>query len=276
VSVWSGRISGVMAVRDLDGVVGQTLDSVLAQTRTDWELVVVDDASTDRTAEVVADYAAADPRIRLIRQGTRLGRARARNLAAAHARGEFLAVVDGDDVSEPDRFAALAGQLEADPGCAVVSGQVVHLFDDGSLRHLIDYPTDAAGIAARFGHGAMAVSHAACMIRKDVFDRYGGYHGDCLRAQDLELFLRMFPEQRFANLSQTVLRYRNTPSTGGLAFWLELHRYHEYARYRSARTAAADNPPQVLPFARWRHRPWCTRRVYTWHLARYLKHRLAY
>lgn len=268
------RVSGIMAVRNAEAVVAETLESILGQERTDWELVVVDDASTDRTPEIVASYA--DPRIRLTRLDTPVGRARARNAAAARARGEFLAVVDGDDVSEPHRFAAGVAHLEADPGCAVVSGQVVHLLADGSRRSLVSYPTDPAGIDARFRRGAMAVSHAASMIRKEVFDRYGGYHGDCLRAQDLELFLRMFPDERFANLPEVILRYRNTPSSGGLGFWVELHRYHEYARYRSRRTRSSTNPPGVLTFSRWRRSPWRSRRVYTWHLARYVKHRFVY
>ncbi len=264
-------ISGLMAVRNLEGVVAQTIESVLGQTRDDWELVIVDDASTDGTVEVIRSYD--DPRIHLVELTEWVGRARARNAAAGRATGEFLAVVDGDDVCEPRRFEICAAYLQEHQECAVVSGQVRHLFADGSLRRLVAYPTDPGEITARFDRGSMGVSHAACMIRRVAFESYGGYHAGSLRAQDLELFLRMYRREGFANLPDTLLQYRNTPSAAGLAFWLELHRYHEYGRYRSALTSAAVNPAGVLDFAEWRRGVWRSRRVYTRHLLRFVKNR---
>jgi glycosyltransferase involved in cell wall biosynthesis len=80
--------------------VRETLDSVLAQTFTDFEVIVVDDGSTDETAAIVDWYAQRDPRVRVVRQANR-GIAAARNTAIAHARGRFLALLDSDDLWFP-------------------------------------------------------------------------------------------------------------------------------------------------------------------------------
>jgi len=101
------RVSVVVPTYDAEGFVAEALRSLFDQTLTDWEAIVVDDASRDRTVDVVADFARRDPRICLARHEVNAGPAAARNTALALARGTWIAVLDADDLFEPDRLATL-------------------------------------------------------------------------------------------------------------------------------------------------------------------------
>jgi glycosyltransferase involved in cell wall biosynthesis len=267
------EVSGIMAVYNAAPVVGQAIESMLAQTFEAWELIIVDDGSTDETWDVVRGYG--DPRIKPQRLQQNAGAANARNIAVAQALGDFLAIVDSDDISRPSRLELLAAALRHDSTLAVASGQVVHLLPDGTERSLVPYPTDEAEVLLRFRRGVMGVAHAACMMRRAVFMRYGGYHTGALFAEDLDLFLRMHRQERFMNLPAVVLSYRNNPVGVNLPFWFRFHQYHEYAGYRSKITTSSANDGSVLDFDNWRRNPWRCRRVYTRHMLRFVKYRLA-
>lgn len=103
----SPRVSVVVPTYDAEGFVAAALRSLLDQTLTDWEAIVVDDASRDRTVDVVADFVRRDPRIRLERHEVNGGPAAARNTALAVARGTWVAVLDADDLFQPDRLERL-------------------------------------------------------------------------------------------------------------------------------------------------------------------------
>jgi glycosyltransferase involved in cell wall biosynthesis len=268
------EISGIMAAHNAASVVGQAIESMLAQAFEAWELIVVDDGSTDETWDIVREYS--DPRIKPQRLQQNVGAAKARNIAVGQALGQFLAVVDADDISRPNRLETLAAALRRDSTLAVVSGQVAHLLPDGTERPLMHYPTNDAEVFLRFRRGVMGVSHAACMMRRAVFTRYGGYHAGALLAEDLDLFLRMHRQERFINLPAIVLSYRNNPAGVNLPFWFRLHQYHEYAGYRSKITTSSVNDGSVLDFDKWRRNPWRCRRLYTRHMLRFVKHRLTY
>jgi hypothetical protein len=151
-----------------------------------------------------------------------VGAAKARNIAVAQALGQFLAIVDADDISRPNRLELLTAALRSDSTLAVVSGQVETLLPDGTERPLVPYPTDEAEVLRRFRRGVMGVSHAACMMRRAGLMRYGGYHAGALLAEDLDLFLRMHPQERFMYLPAVVHSYRNDPAGVSLPFWFSL------------------------------------------------------
>lgn len=97
-------VSVITAAYNAEAFIAETIASVQAQSLADWEMVVADDASSDRTAEIVAAIAAADPRVRLIRLEENGGVARARNAALAAARGRFIAFLDSDDLWLPQKL----------------------------------------------------------------------------------------------------------------------------------------------------------------------------
>ena len=93
----------VMASYNAERLIATSIDSVIGQTFEDWELIIVDDASTDATVDVIADAQRRDPRIRLVAQDTNRGPAHARNVALDHARGELIAFIDSDDIWYPEK-----------------------------------------------------------------------------------------------------------------------------------------------------------------------------
>ncbi len=106
------RTSVIVPAYSIEAYIGECLESVRRQTDPDFEVIVIDDASTDRTAAIVERAGQDDPRIRLIRNPANAGPSRARNLGIAAARGEWVAFLDGDDWWLPDRLATLLAEAE--------------------------------------------------------------------------------------------------------------------------------------------------------------------
>jgi hypothetical protein len=128
-------ISIVMPAYNAERYIGAAIDSVLAQTWPNWELIVVDDGSTDRTAEIVRAYG--DPRITLLQQANH-GIGHARNTALEAVRGTFLCFLDSDDLLPPTSIASRAERMIADPGVDFCDGKVV-LMDQELRRELRRY-----------------------------------------------------------------------------------------------------------------------------------------
>ncbi|WP_297772768.1 glycosyltransferase family 2 protein [uncultured Roseovarius sp.] len=123
-------ISVLMAVHDSESTIRTALSSIQAQTWTDFELLVIDDASTDATTGIVAEYAARDPRIRLLPLARNVGAYGARNAGLAEARGRFVTLHDADDWSHPERLAQQARFMLENPGFAGCLGQHVRCTPD--------------------------------------------------------------------------------------------------------------------------------------------------
>src|ERR1039458_5312287 len=124
-------VSVIMPVYNGEKFLRTAVDSVLWQTFEDWELVVVDDASTDSTPDILADYR--DPRIRVLRNETNRKPAACANRGLAGASGRYIARLDADDVWLPDRLAVQLRYLEAHPEVTLV-GSAAHLIDEAGVR----------------------------------------------------------------------------------------------------------------------------------------------
>ncbi len=121
----SPSLSVITPAYNVERYLPRCIESVLGQTWQDLELVVVDDGSTDRTADVISDYAAQDSRVRGFR-GRNRGVSYARNVAMKHARGRYFGFIDGDDEWEPTFASTLIGVLEREPQVAVVTGNALN------------------------------------------------------------------------------------------------------------------------------------------------------
>ena len=126
------RVSIVVTAYELDRYLPDCLDSVAAQTAGDWECIVVDDASPDRCGEIAEQYAARDPRFRVIHNETNLYQAGARNAGIAEARGRYILPLDADDMIRPETVEVLAGELDRQRSIAVAYGNVFFVDEDGS------------------------------------------------------------------------------------------------------------------------------------------------
>jgi len=194
--VASPRVSIVCTVRDGGRVLAPTLESVLAQSFGDWELVVVDDGSTDETAALVRRHAARDPRIRLVATAG-VGRARALNLAIATARGDFVANIDADDPSHPRRIEAQLAAFQRDPGYALIASDHLVLLGDEEPRwpELPSALPDVVEVGAALRSGN-PINHSSAMVRRRDLLEVGGYAEDRARQVDYELFVRLVERGR--------------------------------------------------------------------------------
>lgn len=162
------RVSVVMPVYNGERYIRQAIDSVLAQTFKDFELVVINDGSTDRSVDEVKSYA--DPRIRLIQNDCNLGLARVRNIGLAEARGEFIAWLDCDDISAPTRLEEQIGVLARHPDVGLCGTWVrtIGKLRDDEWR----YPTQSDVLKARMLFDD-PIATSSCMVRRELLLRSG-------------------------------------------------------------------------------------------------------
>lgn len=198
-------VSVLMAVRDGGSYLAEALASIRTQSLREWELVVVDDGSTDGTAGELAAAAQADARIRVFRQ-ERLGLVAALNRAVTEARGEFLARMDADDRAHPERLVRQLEFLQAHPEVGVL-GTAVQRF--GAAVGVWERPVDDATIRAALLFEA-PLAHPTVMLRRSAWTAaaVGAYREEFRAAEDIDLWERLAPHTRFANLAEPLLEYR--------------------------------------------------------------------
>jgi glycosyltransferase involved in cell wall biosynthesis len=180
------RVSVVLAARDESESIRVAVDSILAQTLRDWELIVVDDGSRDGTADIVRAYA--DKRIRVLVEAGR-GLPASLNCAIAHARAAVIARQDADDVSLPDRLERQACFLDEHEDVAVVAAAWRELGPDGqAVRPRTQF------VGGRLNEGLLhfnPIVHTSAMFRRDVVMAIGGYDESLPYAADYDLWLRL-------------------------------------------------------------------------------------
>lgn len=235
-------VSVIMPTFNDRQVIEAAVNSILQQTFTEWELIIVDDASTDRTSELI-ESKFDDPRISLIQMQHNSGSGPCRNKAIAAARGDFIAVMDADDVSMPDRLRLQVDRMRAVPNLAAISSQVLE-FGKWGGPVLGTWPTSSAEIRLRQKTLRMPVPHPAAMFRKDALLAAGAYDTECRRAQDYSLFLRL-SDAHLETLEQPLVMYR-TDRPISLTYVLRNEQYADLARLRT-RLRAEGVPLEELP-----------------------------
>jgi GT2 family glycosyltransferase len=202
----SPAISVLMAVYNGERFLAAAIESVLAQSLSDFELVIVDDGSTDGSADILADYAERDPRV-VLHQQPNQGAPTALNAGAALARAPLIARLDADDVALPGRLEAQHRRFCSDPALAMVGGQVIVVDEHDRAIAAAAYPLSDAEIRREFAKTTPFV-HSAVTMRKEIFERAGGYRPHFDLAEDLDLWLRIAEHGELANLDSAVVRYR--------------------------------------------------------------------
>lgn len=201
------RVSVVMPVLNVERFLAEALASILGQSFTDFELVVVDDGSTDSSPAILAEFARRDPRVRVVRQ-EQAGLTPALNRGWRLARAAYIARMDGDDVALPDRFERQVAYLDGHPRVGVVGGAFIVLTDAGERLGTITYAT-ADGDLRRDLRRYNCIPHPTAMIRREALEGVGGYRLE--RAEDYDLWLRIADAWKLANLPDPVLLYRHHP-----------------------------------------------------------------
>jgi glycosyltransferase involved in cell wall biosynthesis len=207
-------ISIVMPFRNAAATLPEALASVLAQDSGDWELLAVDDHSTDGSAEVVRELADGDRRVRLLSNQGLPGVVGASVTACRVATGEWLARMDADDVSHPGRLRRQRAMVRERPELDVIGCRVEILspLGDGMVRHVdwVNTMMEPEEIAnARFIENPMV--HPSSLMRRSAVEAAGGYL-EVPWAEDHDLYLRMLERGSvFAKVPETLLKWRDSP-----------------------------------------------------------------
>jgi glycosyltransferase involved in cell wall biosynthesis len=227
------QLSVVMPVHNALPFLDEAVASILGQSFKDFEFVILDDGSTDGSAEALARWAAKDARIRLVSSPANLGPVASSNRVAAEARAPLVARMDADDVADPDRLALQMALIRDDPGVVMVGS--IYETIDGSGRRV--RPADYARLSRESAFAPFA--HCTILYRRDAFERAGGYREPAARWEDVDLYLRMAKEGRILVVAKPLVGVRVSGANSRLgAADGEL----EEAMDRMYRTVGASRP----------------------------------
>ena len=199
-------MSVLITVRDNARFLAEAVDSVLAQTLTDLELVVVDDGSTDESPGILDGYAARDPRVRVFHRPPS-GIAAASNFGLAQCRAELIARLDADDIAMPDRLERQVAWMETHPDLVALGGWMITIDASGRELDVRRYPTDPEAFRVAM-LASVAMAHPASILRRRAVLEVGGYRSEFNYASDYDLWLRLEERGGLANLPEVVTRYR--------------------------------------------------------------------
>jgi glycosyltransferase involved in cell wall biosynthesis len=205
-------ISVVMPVRNGERFLAASIDSIRAQSVGDFDLIVIDDGSTDRTADILASYAIVDSRIRVHRQEPS-GLVSALNAGSGLARAAYIARMDADDIASPVRFERQISFLESEPRVDVLGSAIVVIDETDRPLFPVRYALTDAAIRRTLAMGT-AFAHPSVMLRRDALLAVGGYRRPFDEyATDYDLWLRLSERCTLANLRDVLVRYRYHPGS---------------------------------------------------------------
>jgi glycosyltransferase involved in cell wall biosynthesis len=206
----SPRVSVVLPVFNAERFIAAAVDSILAQTLQDFELIAIDDGSTDGTPAILADRTARDGRVRIMHRGHR-GVVAALNDGLREARADFVAIMNADDVALPQRLAQQLAFLDAHPAVAAVGTQSCLMLADGRLGTVTSLPQAPAALRVLMMR-ASPLSSPTVMLRRRAVLELGGFRPQFApAAEDYDLWLRLGERHELANLPDVLLFYRLHP-----------------------------------------------------------------
>lgn len=199
-------VTVLMAVYNGERHIGRAMESVLSQTHQNFQFVIVDDGSTDRTRDVVLSYG--DPRVRLVVMDRNVGLSAALNEGLRLTDAPLVARQDADDVSEPTRLERQIAVMTAQPGLALLGSQAVAIGDDGTPIGTVRRCVEPATIRW-FSVFDNPFIHTSVMFRRDAARALGGFNAvyDPF-SQDYDLWCRIMDKHDVANLPDALVRYR--------------------------------------------------------------------
>lgn len=202
------KVAVIMPVYNGAKYVRQAIESVLRQTFTDWQLIIVNDASTDDTEKILESFK--DNRIKIVKNEKNLGSVASRNIALKECRSEYIAILDADDISEPTRFEKQVNFLNSHPDFGLVGSWTKIIGENGKPTGQIGKdttPPEKAPIKILF-HNFLA--HSSIMMRRKAIPEEP-YRENAIPVEDVDLYLRMIHDFKFATLPKVLISYRSHP-----------------------------------------------------------------
>lgn len=205
-------VSVLLPVRNAEPTLALALGSLLHQTFHDFEVLVLDDGSTDKSVEIASRMA--DPRVRVVSDGEHKGLSARLNQGIGLARGRYIARMDADDICFPERIARQVGFLEGNPAVDLVGARAIVFRDDGSQVGMLPWRGEHSDLVSAPWRN-IPLPHPTWMGRAEWFRRHRYRIPEVRRAEDQELLLRASETSRFACLPEVLLGYRQGRFTLG-------------------------------------------------------------
>jgi glycosyltransferase involved in cell wall biosynthesis len=216
------EVSVVMAVYNAASYLRASVDSILGQTRDDFEFIMVDDGSTDESRTIIGEYG--DPRIKLL-DLAHAGIVPALNHAIGTARGRYVARMDADDVSLPRRLALQVAALEADPTTVVAGCGFVEIDAFGRQRSVVVPPTLDVDLRRRL-MVRNPYAGGSVMMRRDALLSIGGYPQGFELAEDYEVLHRLSAVGTLTSAPEILYQWRVHPPSTSQRFHVEMRASH--------------------------------------------------
>lgn len=200
-------ISVLMPVYNAEKFLTEAIESIINQEFSDFEYIIINDFSNDRTADILKVFQKRDQRIRIINNQARLGIARSLNRGLALARGSYLARMDGDDISDATRFGKQKEFLDCHPEAGIVGSWFRVIDADNRLQWQVSPFCDHKDLFS-FSLATNQFCHGSIMGRKEVFRNLQGYNAQFEPADDYDLWLRVMEKYRVYNLADYLYQLR--------------------------------------------------------------------
>lgn len=202
-------LSVVMTVFNGERHLSEAIDSLVRQSFDDFEIIIVNDGSTDGTGAIIQQFAVSDSRIRYV-DLAHIGRVEALNTGCRLAQGKFIAIMDADDIALPDRFACQMDFLATHPSVVLLGTGVQKVSSDGRCFATVMFPTQSEEIKRSLVSQGCFAHSTVVMAREAVF-AVGAYRKAFPPAEDYDLWLRLAERYAVANLPQALVKYRAHP-----------------------------------------------------------------
>ena len=204
------KVSVLLAVYNCEKFIDQALKSIYDQTYQDFEVVIVDDGSTDKTSEILHDMK--DSRTSIHTNSENKGLATSLNIGLNFCTGQYIARMDADDISLPQRFEKQVRYLDENPNCAALGSWCIRIDSNNKIISNWRHPTEFEGIKKRLLE-ENSIFHGTAMVRRHSLMEIGGYNEKYRYSQDYDLWIRLSETAKIQNLGEFLYLLRSSPES---------------------------------------------------------------